>query len=84
VSYSVGKSIQVIRQALLAKRKAGSKAWSQESVAHDAGISLRHYQKIEAGEIDIRISTLFAIAKVLKVPPQVVLDRADELARKKR
>jgi predicted transcriptional regulator len=73
----VGRAIQDVRAALI----ASDAAFTQEHVAHEAGVSLRHYQKIEAGTIEVRVSTLFQIAEVLKKKPQQLLDRADDLHR---
>jgi transcriptional regulator with XRE-family HTH domain len=52
---------------------------TQEDMAYESGISVRHYQKLEAGGTDPRISTLHALAKVLKTTVQRILDRADDL-----
>lgn len=79
-SYWVGKAIQAIRVGLV----RDDATFTQEHVAHESGTSLRHYQKIEAGAIDVRISTLFAIAAVLGMKPQKILEWADDLARTKR
>jgi predicted transcriptional regulator len=48
-----------------------------EHVAHEADVSLRHYQKIGNGEIDMRLTTLFNIAAALRVRPQRLLERTD-------
>lgn len=78
--YWVGKAIQAIRVALLQR----DEDFTQEHVAHEAHVSLRHYQKIEAGMIDVRISTLAQIATVLGKRPQQIYDKADELRTSKR
>ena len=75
--YWVGLAIKDLRVSLLAR----DRSYTQEHVAHEAGISLRHYQKIEAGAIDVRLSTLRNVADVLSQRPQHIFDRADELAR---
>ncbi len=74
-AHSVGKAIRDIRLALIAT----DGAYTQEHVAHEARVSLRHYQKIEAGTVDVRLSTLFEISDVLKKKPQQMLDHADEM-----
>lgn len=71
----VGLAIKDVRVKLLGR----DTSLTQEHVAHEAAISLRHYQRIETGQIDIRLSTLFAIAKVLGRRPQQILDRAEEM-----
>lgn len=45
---------------------------TQEDVA-DTVLSVRGYQKIEAGEVDLRVSSLLYIATVLKVKPEAIL-----------
>ena len=52
---------------------------TQEDVAHESEVSIRHYQKIEAGGIDVRVSTLVAIATALGTTAQSLLDRVGEL-----
>ena len=74
--YWVGLAIRNLRADLFAK----DRSYTQEHVAHEAGVSLRHYQKIEAGAIDIRLSTLQSVAGVLNQKPQQVFAKADELA----
>jgi transcriptional regulator with XRE-family HTH domain len=59
-------------------------AMTQEDVAHEAGLSVRHYQKIEAGTGDPKISTLIAIAGALGTKLQTLLDRADDLQGQRR
>lgn len=73
--YWVGLAVKDVRMRLV----AADRSFTQEHVAHEAGISLRHYQKIEAGTIDIRLSTLSEIARVLDEKPQRLLDRAESL-----
>lgn len=41
---------------------------SQMDLVRDHGFSLSHYQKIERGVLDPRLSTLKAIAKAFDVP----------------
>jgi transcriptional regulator with XRE-family HTH domain len=72
---AMGDAIKEIRLLLL-ERDDG---YTQERVAYESGTSLGHYRKIEAGKVDLRATTLFAIAGVLGRKPQQILDRADEL-----
>lgn len=46
---------------------------TQEDVAHDARLSVRHYQKIEAGIGDPKLSTLLAVADALGMRLQTSL-----------
>lgn len=52
---------------------------TQEDVAYQSRVSVRHYQKLEAGGTDPRLTTLYALAKVLKTTAQRILDKAEEL-----
>lgn len=45
--------------------------WTQEDMM-DAGFSLRHYQRIEAGR-SVTISTLWKLAKAFRVNPKDLL-----------
>lgn len=40
---------------------------TQEAAAHAIGIATRHYQKIEAGEVNVTLQTLAQIAKSLDI-----------------
>jgi transcriptional regulator with XRE-family HTH domain len=46
--------------------RRAAKNMSQEAVAGAAGISVRHFQKIETGEVDIRYTSLVAVASALE------------------
>jgi transcriptional regulator with XRE-family HTH domain len=39
---------------------------TQEDVAFEAGLSVRHYQQLESGEMNPTFRTLFNVAMVLK------------------
>ena len=53
--------------------KAGLTQEDMES--HDEmKIEVRHYQRIEAGEVSVALRTLYKIAKRLRVPPGTLLD----------
>jgi transcriptional regulator with XRE-family HTH domain len=41
--------------------------WTQGEVANAAGIDRRHYQKIEAAQINVTLETLAALAIVFRV-----------------
>jgi transcriptional regulator with XRE-family HTH domain len=45
---------------------------TQEQMAEDAGLDLRHYQRIERGTMNITIAVLVAIADALLVKPAVL------------
>ena len=42
--------------------------WSQEQLANNADIPISQIGRIERGEINTTISTIFALAKALNVP----------------
>jgi len=42
-------------------------AWTQETLAHEAGLATRHLQRIEAAEINVTLETLVRLATVLNV-----------------
>lgn len=69
-------------QAIAERRRALGK--TQEDLAHEADMSLRHLQKIEGAQTFPRLPTLFAIAHALGLKPQGLLDEADEVATKRR
>jgi transcriptional regulator with XRE-family HTH domain len=52
------------------RREAG---FSQEALADEAGIHRSHLGKIERGTIDITLSTMIKIARILQVKPSVLL-----------
>jgi len=58
LSHEVGYSIRTIRE---------NRRLSQEDVAHDAGLSVRHYYQIETGESNPTLRTLHRIADVFGV-----------------
>lgn len=74
---AVGAALKELR--LKAVRKNAE--LTQQHVSHESQTSPRHFQKIESGEVDVRLSTLFAISEVLGVTPKDVLNRADILWR---
>ena len=42
--------------------------WTQEQAADAIGIVPRHYQKIEAGDVNVTVATLVRVAKAFRVP----------------
>jgi len=47
---------------------------TQEDVADSAGIALRHYQKLEAGEVNVTLRTMVRIAEALRLQVHELLD----------
>lgn len=68
--YGVSKSSINQTQDLLAgnvrrlREKAG---WTQEQAAGAMEIATRHYQKIEAGDVNVTVATLVRVAKAFGV-----------------
>lgn len=53
------------------------KGLSQQNMADSLDVSQKHYSRIETGNVDISISMLDAIAKVLDVKPQILMGLDD-------
>jgi transcriptional regulator with XRE-family HTH domain len=47
---------------------------TQEDVASEADVSIRHYQQLESGRMNPPLRTLFRVARVLGVPPNELLE----------
>lgn len=47
---------------------------TQEDVADAAGLAIRHYQKLEAGEVNVTLRTLVRVAEVLRVQVNELLE----------
>jgi transcriptional regulator with XRE-family HTH domain len=41
--------------------------WTQEQAADAVGIAPRHYQKIEAGDVNVTVATLVRLANAFRV-----------------
>lgn len=50
------------------------KGWSQKNLASRMNTSQSYIARLEAGEIDLQVSTLRRLASALDVPPAVLLD----------
>lgn len=55
---------------------------TQEKVAFDSGVSVRNYARIEAGTVNVRVLTLYEVARVLGTTPGRLLDVTDETGRR--
>lgn len=62
---SVRFAREVKRLAATVRRIRLDRGLTQEQVAADANLVARHYQKLEAGEINPTFRTLVAVAKAL-------------------
>lgn len=56
------------------KRIRKEKGITQEQLSFDTGIELRQIGRIERGEINTGISSVFEIAAVLKIKPKDLFD----------
>jgi transcriptional regulator with XRE-family HTH domain len=63
--------------AIKAYRKDRDKI--QEDVAHDADLSLRHYQQIESGDMNATLRSIHNIAQVLGTDMHTLFARAYRL-----
>jgi len=50
------------------RRRRGDLAISQEEAAHRIGIATRHYQKLEAGTVNVTLKTLVNVSAALGIP----------------
>jgi transcriptional regulator with XRE-family HTH domain len=51
-----------------------SLGFSSEYVAQELGIAKSNYSMLENGKTEIKISSIFSLAKIFKVPPTAILD----------
>lgn len=63
--------LQVLRRALRERRN--DLGLTQEEVADVLGMAVRHYQKIEAGELNITLRTLARVASAVRTSPADLL-----------
>ena len=62
------------KAALRIRARREQLALSQEQMAGDAGMSVRHYKKVEGGSIDPRLTSMFAIAHALRTTVGEIAD----------
>lgn len=56
------------------KKHREESLYTQEKLAEAAEIEYKYYQKIENGQKNITLKTLYKICKVLKIKPKDLLD----------
>lgn len=69
--FALPKYSQSEAQNLLAvnvRRLRENLSWTQEQAAEGSGIAVRHFQKIEAGDVNVTVATLARVAKAFRVP----------------
>jgi transcriptional regulator with XRE-family HTH domain len=64
VCVALGQRIRELRTA---------RGWTQEEAAEAAGLVVRHYQKVEAGEVNLTIRTIVRLANAFKLEPASLL-----------
>ncbi|MCX6902117.1 MAG: helix-turn-helix transcriptional regulator [Verrucomicrobia bacterium] len=65
------KPTQSEAQSLLAgnvRRLREKLKWTQEQAAEASEIAVRHFQKIEAGDVNVTVATLSRVARAFRVP----------------
>lgn len=67
---TLGEIAQMLKDARAAK------GLSQRELSHRAGVPQSHISKIERGGVDLRLSSLIAIARVLELEPMLVPRRS--------
>lgn len=75
------KSSQSEVQSLLAgnvRRLRGNLKWTQEQAAEACGIAVRHFQKIEAGDVNMTVATLVRVAKAFRVSVKALFEDEEE------
>ena len=55
------------RLAASAKRERARLGWTQEQVAENAGLNIRHYQKVEEGTVNVTLRTVELLAEAFGV-----------------
>jgi transcriptional regulator with XRE-family HTH domain len=69
----IGRALEgAVASAIRDQRTA--RGLTQEEAATKAKISIRHWQRIEAGEANPRVSTLALAAMALRVHPSVLFE----------
>lgn len=75
--YDVSVASQIQTQSLLAenvRRLREMMKWTQEQAAEAIGIAPRHFQKIEAGDVNVTVATLVRVAKAFRVPVKALFE----------
>lgn len=62
---ALGKHLRILREM---------RNLSQENLANDSDIPINQVGRIERGEINTTVSTIYSIAKALEVEPKELLD----------
>jgi len=63
---------QILPFAENLRRARDAKAWSQRELSAKAGMTQAHISRIERGDVDLRLSTLLELARLLDLEPVLV------------
>lgn len=66
---------QRVAETVLRLRTA--RGWTQQTLAAEADMSIRHVVAIEQGEVDVKLSSLVKLAQAFRVRPADLLDDGD-------
>lgn len=70
VCEAFGRNLRAIRK---------SKGFSQERLAHDAGIDRSYVGKIERGEVNITLEKIYVLAGLLECSPKDLISDVNKL-----
>jgi len=73
------EAAEVLRQVgLTLKAERARRDWTQERLAHDAGLSVSQIARMERGLRDARLTTLVRVVWELKIDPLVLFQGLQE------
>jgi transcriptional regulator with XRE-family HTH domain len=81
VDPTLTRRLRSVARAIRERRLALGVDSTQANVARRARLSVRHLQKVEAGEVVPRLDTLLLLARALETDAQSLLDHAERLLR---
>jgi transcriptional regulator with XRE-family HTH domain len=78
IEAGIGTTEEALRERLAVQVRAlrTKQALTLKVASERAGIFWRHWQKIEAGEVDVTLQTLIRVASALRKPPAELLSAA--------
>jgi transcriptional regulator with XRE-family HTH domain len=65
-------ALQAFGENVRSARK--SRGWTQEDLAHEAGLAVVQISRIERGRREVRLSTLLRLLSALEAPPESLLE----------
>lgn len=74
----ISKNLIFLADLIVKTRK--SMGLTQKETAHKVGIDYRHFQDIEKGKVDIRVSTLLELQKNLNLNLSALLDPSQNIS----